>query len=104
MKVFFNFLLIKPLGLQGVAIGTCLGYVVVCLIRARDCQKEIHMSFDFVRTLLAIIIVTIQSIITVTRGNIEIGVAGVISIGAIIILYRTEVKEILSKALKMIKR
>ncbi|MFR1371935.1 MAG: hypothetical protein ACLSA0_17590 [Eisenbergiella massiliensis] len=62
------------------------------------------MSFDFVRTLLAIIIVTIQSIITVTRGNIEIGVAGVISIGAIIILYRTEVKEILSKALKMIKR
>ena len=104
MNVFFNFLLIKPLGLQGVAIGTCLGYVVVCLIRARDCQKEIHMSFDFVRTLLAIIIVTIQSIITVTRGNIEIGVAGVISIGAIIILYRTEVKEILSKALKMIKR
>lgn len=104
MNVFFNFLFIRPLGLQGVAIGTCLGYVVVSLIRARDCQKEIHMSFDISRTAIAIVILTIQSVVTISLGNIEIAVAGVISIGAIILLYRVEVREILSKALAMVKR
>lgn len=104
MNVFFNFLFIRPLGLQGVAIGTCLGYVVVSLIRARDCQKEIHMSFDLARTVIAIVLLTIQSVVTISLGNIEIAVAGVISIVAVILLYRVEVIEILSKAFAMVKR
>lgn len=104
MNVFFNFLFIRPLGLQGVAIGTCLGYVVISLIRARDCQKEIHMSFDLARTVIAIVILTIQSVVTISLGNIEIAIAGTISILAIILLYRLEVMEILSKAFAMVKR
>lgn len=103
MNVFFNFLFIRPLGLQGVAIGTCLGYVVVSLIRARDCQKEIHMSFDIARTAVAIVLLTVQSVVTILFGNVEIAIAGVVSICAIIVLYRTEVEEIVSKAVAMVK-
>lgn len=104
MNVLFNFLFIRPLGLQGVAIGTCLGYVVVSLIRARDCQKEIHMGFDIVRTVIAIAILTAQAVVTILLGNIEISVAGVVSICVIVLLYRVEVKEIFCKIFAMVKR
>ena len=104
MNLFFNFLLIRPLGLQGVAIGTCLGYMVVCLIRARDTKKEIHMEFDITRTILAIMIVLVQCIVTIVGGNIVIAVVGFAAVTAVVILYRSEVFEICNKAVGMIRR
>lgn len=104
MNLLFNFLLIKPLGLQGVAIGTCLGYVMVCLIRANDTKKEIHMDFDIIRTILAIIVVLVQCVVTITGGNIAIAVAGVAAVVAVIILYRSEIFEICNKTVGMIRR
>lgn len=104
MNLLFNFLLIKPLGLQGVAIGTCLGHMMVCLIRANDTKKEIHMDFDIKRTVFSIIVVLIQCVVTIVGGNIEIAVAGVAAIIAVVILYRTEIFEIFNKAVGMVRR
>ena len=104
MNLFFNFLLIKPLGLQGVAIGTCLGYLVVCLVRANDTKKEVHMDFDITRTILAVLVVLIQCTVTIVGGNVAIAVAGVAAVAAVIVLYRSEIFEICNKAVSMIRR
>lgn len=104
MNLFFNFLLIKPLGLQGVAIGTCLGYVMVCLIRANDTKKEIHMDFDIKRTVMAIIVVLVQCVVTIVGGNIELVIAGGAAMVTVFILYRVEVLEIFNKAIGMFWR
>ena len=104
MNLFFNFLLIKPLGLQGVAIGTCLGYMVVCFVRANDTKKEIHMDFDITRTILAVLVVLIQCTVTIVGGNVAIAVAGGAAIIAVVILYRNEILEIFNKAVSMIRR
>lgn len=104
MNLCFNFLLIRPLGLQGVAIGTCLGYVVVCLIRANDTKKEIHMEFDLVRTVLTILVIIIQCAVTIIGGNVAIAIAGGSAAIAIILLYRNEVIEIYNKIVGLIRQ
>lgn len=104
MNLFFNFLLIRPLGLQGVAIGTCLGYMVMCFVRASDTKKEIHMDFDIKRTIMVIIVVGVQCTVTIVGGNIAIAIAGVAAVVAVVILYRDEICEICSKAIGMIQR
>lgn len=103
MNLFWNFFLVKPLGLQGVAIGTCLGYIVVCLIRANDTRKEIHMEFDITRTILAILVVLVQCIITIVCGNIASIFSGVFSIVMIIMLYHREMIELMDKAINIIR-
>lgn len=100
----FNIMLIKPLGLQGVAVGTCMGYIVVALVRARDAKKEINMDFDIIRTIFAIIIISAQSLATISFGNIGIGIVGGISIILVILLYRTEAIEIINKVLGLIRK
>lgn len=102
MNLCFNFLLIRPLGLQGVAIGTCLGYVVVCLIRANDTKKEIHMDFDLVRTVLMILVMIMQCVVTIIGGNVAIAIAGGVASIAIILLYRKEIIEIYNKIVELI--
>ncbi len=104
MNLIFNFLLIKPLGLQGVAIGTCLGYMVVCLIRANDTKKEIHMNFDIRRTVLTILVVVAQCLITIVGGNCAIGISGGAAIAGIVMLYRVEIFEICNKAVGVVRR
>lgn len=100
----FNIMLIKPLGLQGVAVGTCMGYIVVALVRARDAKKEINMDFDIIRTIFAIIIISAQSLATISFGNIGIGIVGGISMILVILLYRTEAIEIINKGLGLIRK
>lgn len=104
INLFFNFILIKPFGLQGVAIGTCMGYVVVVLIRARDTKREIQMNFDIKRTIQALIVLSVQCYITITLNNIEIAISGCISILALMFLYRKELIEILNQCLTLIHR
>lgn len=104
MNLIFNFALIKPLGLQGVAVGTCMGYIVVALVRARDAKKEINMDFDIKRTFLAVAIVFIQSIITIYIGNIGIIVVGIISISLLVKIYYYEICEIVNKCRILFRR
>ena len=104
INLCFNFLLIRPLGLQGVAIGTCLGYVVVCLIRANDTKKEIYMDFDLVRTVLTILVMIMQCVVTIIGGNVAIAIAGGAAAIAIILLYRKEIIEIYNKIVELIRQ
>ena len=52
----FNFILVRPLGMQGIAIGTCLGYFAVLLIRARDMKIEMNIGISFKRNIFFVCI------------------------------------------------
>ena len=58
VNIAFNFLLIRYIGLFGVAIGTALGYLIVMILRFKDYKKYFDVSlidFRFIVTFLIII-------------------------------------------------
>lgn len=95
VNLTFNFLLVKRLGLYGIAIGTTIGYVAVTLMRVKDAKREIGMSFDVIRTLLMASIIICQAILTTVFNGYEIYAFGLIAFTAVILLYRHETKDIL---------
>lgn len=103
-NIFFNILLVKAYGLQGTAIGTLLGFLLITLIRAKDTRKVIHMSFDLKRCLPAFMIVLEQCIVTLTVNNGFIYINGVVCLFLIMLIYIKEIKTILNTALKIVKK
>lgn len=67
----FNFILVKPLGMQGIAIGTCLGYFAVLLIRARDMKIEMNIGISFKRNIFSFVLLIIHSLILISFGEIQ---------------------------------
>ena len=88
-NLLFNFLLIRPLGLQGVAIGTCLGYVATVCIRAYDTRKEITMDFDFWRLGVSMGILLGQIYATI-RMRAMFNWVGAVCFAILIVVYHSE--------------
>ena len=86
-----NLILVSGLGLHGVTIGTCAGYIVVSLVRGKDVKKEIGMSFDFFRTSIALVVVFAQIMITILTNTWLTYVSGVLSFAVLCFMYRIEV-------------
>lgn len=61
-NILFNFILVRPLGMQGIAIGTCLGYFAVLLIRARDMKIEMNIGISFKRNIFSFVLLIIHSL------------------------------------------
>lgn len=102
VNLFFNFLLIRPLGLHGVAIGTAIGYAVVVMIRSGDAKKEIGMKCDGKRTSFAILLLVIQNVLTIIMEGYWIYLIGLISLIIIGKLYQEEIKVVLKKIVNRI--
>lgn len=90
LNLLLNFVFVKPLGLQGVALGSCLGYVIVAIVRAIDMYKDIQMNFDLKRTFSVLIILILQTICTISGSSLYF-VIGIISLLLIGSLYRKEI-------------
>ena len=93
-NVLANFLLIKPLGLTGVALGTILGYVVVTIIRIRDTKITVSMNFDTYRTLFGITIIFLASVGYMFVNGYQSVFLGCLCLFLFTILYRFEIKEL----------
>ena len=61
-NLLFNFILVRPLGMQGIAIGTCLGYFAVLLVRARDMKIEMNIGISFKRNIFSFVLLIIHSL------------------------------------------
>ena len=70
-NLLFNFILVRPLGMQGIAIGTCLGYFAVLLIRARDMKIEMNIGISFKRNIFSFVLLIIHSLILISFGEIQ---------------------------------
>lgn len=104
INLVFNFSLIRPLGLQGVAIGTLLGYVIVMLIRAKDARKEINMSFDLRRTIISCLAVSAQIAVTILFNDVSMYIVGTGTLVLLFWLYKSENGILLGKIKQMIRR
>ena len=95
VNIVFNLMFIKPFGLQGVALGTCLGYAAVMLIRAKDTHKEIQLDFDAKRVGCAAAILLIQMFTTLELPWM-INWTGFVCLAVIVYIYRAEFEAFLS--------
>ena len=90
VNVISNILLIIPLGLHGVAVGTCIGYLAVAIVRGRDTYRENSMSFDIKRTAFVLAIVCTQIVITITMSSMIVYPIGTLCISLVIFAYKNE--------------
>lgn len=93
----FNSILVRPLGMQGIAIGTCLGYFAVLLVRAHDMKKDMGISFSFLRNLASFVLLLVQSSTLIFIGGAVPYVIGCMTIGLITFLYRDEMLIVANK-------
>lgn len=92
-----NFVLVRPLGMQGIAIGTCLGYLAVLVVRAYDMKKEMGIDFDFKRNIASFGCLLAQSVILICIGGIVFVAISCSVIGIILYLYRVEMVMVIKK-------
>lgn len=104
VNLFFNFILVRKLGLYGIAIGTALGYVAVTAMRIKDANREIGMSFDIVRTCIMVCVMVLQAVCTTLFQGVETYLFGICAFGIVAILYRKEIGDIVSIFMKKIKK
>ena len=99
-NLLFNFILVRPLGMQGIAIGTCLGYFGVLLIRARDMKIEMNIGISFKRNIFSFVLLIIHSLILISFGEIQAFLFGIVSLIITSFMYREEMKAIIHKFVK----
>lgn len=96
LNLFFNFIFVRSFGLQGIALGSCLGYVIIAIIRALDMYKDMHIDLDLKRSVCIILILLIQIVCTIS-GSLLYFLTGIISVVLLLCFYRKEIFYILKK-------
>lgn len=102
VNLITNIILIRRLGLHGVAIGTCMGYFVISIIRGKDVKKEVGMDFDLLRTTISVVIILVQIYITIVTGYCGMFVFGLVSLSSLVFLYRHETQMAIGIIRKML--
>ena len=90
INLLLNFLLIKNLGLYGVAAGTACGYFAVLMVRFRDMQIDLKISLDYRRFILLLALLLAESICVVAFPVAWKIIIGCVTIFAVCMLYRKE--------------
>ena len=91
----FNFALVQLFGMQGIATGTCLGYLAVLLVRSRDMKKEMGITIYFERNIVSFVFLLAQAAILILVGGVYAYGFSVLSIIVILYLYRNEMKQVI---------
>ena len=99
-NLFFNFLLIKELGLFGVSIGTAIGYAVVMYLRFRDSKRTLRVSFFSFKLLTALIILCVDSVVYIAMESNLKYIISIICIFLIVLIHSKDISVMLHKILK----
>lgn len=104
VNIGFNLIFVRMIGLHGVTIGTLLGYLAVTIIRARDTYNEIYIDFDVSRLSITVLVLIIQSVITVCCSTMIGLICGFISFSILCFLYKNEILKLLQLLLSKFNR
>lgn len=94
VNLILNFLLISPMGLYGVALGTAGGYMVVMLMRVKDMKRDMQVTLSLQKFALLLVILCAESvcIIAISRWAIRCAV-GAGALALVVLLYRRELQK-----------
>lgn len=99
VNLFFNYLMIPVIGIEGAAIGTLMGYIVsviVCVTVLKR-MKLIHINKRFLQSCIAIILFFAVWRVFNKTYNFVYWIVGFIIIFYMIFLYRNDVRRIFKK-------
>ena len=103
INLIANFILVHIIGLQGIALGTAIGYIVVLIIRMSGTRKDMKIDLDTRRTLICLGIIILQITVTITCGDVFLYGIGVIASGLIMYLYRSELISLIADIITKIR-
>ena len=96
INIIFNFILIKYIGLYGVAIGTAIGYLTVMCIRFFDMKKAQNISLNSKKFSISILILSIEVFFLINIENkIKLLIIEIFVIIIIFIIFFKEIKIII---------
>lgn len=96
-----NIVLIKTMGVQGAVVATAVAYLVVFIFRMVDSQKYVKFQIDFLQVGLSLIVLTVQSLVTIADWHAFI-VSGMCVAVLVLVNYKS-MKTLIGKALVKIK-
>ena len=91
VNIVTNIALVRVLGLQGIAIGTCVGYTVVLVIRMKDSRELFEIDLDIGRMMLGALALLVQIPVTIIGNSITGGIVGLLCCAIIVAMYRKEI-------------
>lgn len=104
-NIIMNFIFVSWIGALGAAIATAVSYWIVWCIRIIHMKKYMNIRLHLVRDYLSYLILVIQALmVLLLLDSIHLYVAEVFAVILIAVLYIREVKLVLNKLLRRIKR
>lgn len=104
INLFINFILIKMIGLFGVAVGTVIGYLVVMLIRFKDFKRYFGISLIDLKSIITLMILVLDALLyTFIDNNFRFVCAGICII-IVVCLSKKELKAFCDIVRKKIKK
>lgn len=96
-NIVFNFILIPKFGIIGAAMGTMLGYFVVCAVRAYDTKKYISINLKLKKATIALIILLFQCIALFFKQPVVVYSFEIVCFALEALLFGSEIKQIFVK-------
>lgn len=88
INLVFNIILTPIIGMQGTALATMMGFVVLWLIRSIDTQKYIRFEQNYIKIVLQTLILFGQSIVLIAEINFYYIIQGILLLLIIAINYK----------------
>lgn len=103
-NLILNYIFISMCGIQGAAIGTCMSYIIVCVIRSRDTFKYVGLNMRISKEGIATLLMILQwALLLVIESPIVYFAIGVIFL-IIVLLFKEEILVIKRKFGKIIAK
>jgi len=104
VNIVLNIILVWKIGVVGAAIATAIAYLITWMMRIIYVKKYINLHLNLYRDCVSYIILLVQTIILylIDEGIILYSIESILIL-AIICLYRTQIKSILSTGNKILR-
>lgn len=96
-NLVLNCVFISMYGIQGAAIGTCLSYIIVCVIRSRDTFKYVGLKMRMKKEGIAALLMILQWVMLLVIESPIVYVAIGLIFMMIILLFKDEIAIMKSK-------
>lgn len=104
INTVLSILLVRILGITGVALGTLISHFVVWMVKLLMCRKHIKIYSNYVKDFVIYLCLCLQFVLGLNGLNSLFIIISLVLLSAIIILYRNECMIIIMSFLSSVKR
>lgn len=103
LNCVLNIVLVPLFGLQGAAFATCAGFIYMTIHKMIGTRKFTPLHVDLRRFIVAMVILAVQSVLTINLNSCIIYPLGVVVLIVLLVMYRNIVRIVWNKVVGIIR-